>query len=80
MVHSPSRRKPDCPFLRFDPCRSRWFWLSPYGAIKCVACETPTQLSLVEAWILARETGQGADGFGIPGEILCLLRVASPSQ
>jgi len=77
-VHSPSRHKHDCPFLRFEPCRSRWFWLSPHGAIKCVACESPADLALVEAWVLARDTGQGNDGFRIPGEILSLLHVASP--
>jgi hypothetical protein len=56
-------------------CRSRWFWLSPHGAIKCVASENPTDLSLVEGWILARETDEGPDGFGVPGEILSLLRM-----
>ena len=79
-VHSPARHKPDCPFTRFEPCRSRWHWLSPHGAIKCVACETPADLTLVEAWVLARETSQGTNGFGIPGEILSLLHIASPTQ
>ena len=40
--------------------------------------ENPTDLALVEAWILARESGEGAYGFMIPGEILSLLHVASP--
>jgi hypothetical protein len=79
-VHSPSRHKHDCAFPRFDPCRSRWFWLSPHGAIKCVACETPADLALVEGWVLGRETGELADGFGIPGEILSLLRISGPPQ
>jgi hypothetical protein len=72
-VHSPSQHKPGCPFPRHDLCRSRWFWLSLHGAIKCVACESPAYLSLVEGWILARETGEGDDGFRIPSEILSLL-------
>lgn len=79
-VHSPSSHKPHCAFSLFESCRSRWFWLSPHGAIKCAACEPPADLSLVEGWVLARETGEGADGFGIPGEILSLLHIASPPQ
>jgi hypothetical protein len=74
-VHSPSRHQSGCPFPRFDPCRSRWYWLSHYRAIKCVACESPADLSLVEGWILARETGGGEGGFGMPGEILSLLHI-----
>jgi hypothetical protein len=74
-VHSPSPHKPDCPLLRYEICRSRWYWLSPYRAIKCVGCETPTDLSIVEGWILGRETGEGEDGFGIPSEILSLLHI-----
>jgi hypothetical protein len=77
-IHSPSAHKANCLLPRVGPCRSRWFWLSPHGAIKCVACESPADLALVEAWVLARETGHGDGGFGIPGEILSLLHVASP--
>ena len=62
---------------RFEPCRSRWFSLSPYHAIKCVACAAPPDLALIEAWILARETGEGNDGWRIPGEILSLLHVTA---
>jgi len=51
--------------------------LSPRGAIKCVAWAAPADLSLVEAWVLARETGEGEDGWLIPGEILSLLHVTS---
>jgi len=79
-VLSPSPHREGCVFPRFEPCRSRWFWLSPYGAIKCVSCAAPADLELVEAWVLARETGEGDDGFGIPAEILSLLHVASPPQ
>jgi hypothetical protein len=79
-IHSPSPHREGCAFLRFDVCRSRWFWLSPHGAIKCVACTSPADLGLVEGWVLARETGEGDDGYRIPGEILSLLHVASPLQ
>jgi hypothetical protein len=37
-------------------------------------------MAFVEAWVLARETGERTDGFGIPGEILALLHVAGPPQ
>ena len=50
----------------------------PPWLIKCVACVTPSDLSLVEGWILGHETGAGGDGFGILGGILSLLSVASP--
>jgi hypothetical protein len=56
--------------LRPCSCGSRWFWLSPHGAIKCVACNPPADLGLAEAWAIAREP----DG-RIPGEILSLLHV-----
>jgi hypothetical protein len=79
-AHSPSRHQEGCAFPRFEACRSRWFWLSAQGAIKCVACAAPDDLTLVEAWILARETGDGGDGLGIPGEILSLLHTGSPIQ
>jgi len=79
-VHGPSPHREDCTFPRFDPCRSRWFWLSPHGAIKCVACSGPTDLTLVEALVLAPETGEDEDGSCIPGEVLVLLRTASSSQ
>ena len=68
------------PFRDSIPCRSRWFWLSSHGAIKCIACAAPADLELVEAWVLARETGEGADGWRIPGEILSMLHVASSPQ
>ncbi len=79
-THRPSPHREDCAFSFFEPSGSRWFWLSPHGAIKCVACASPADLSLVEAWVLARETGEGADGWRIPGEILSLLHVASSPQ
>ncbi len=79
-AHCPSPHRDDCTFPRFDDCRSRWFWLSPHGAIKCVACNTPADLALVEAWVLARETGEGEDGWRIPSELLSLLHVTSPQQ
>src|SRR5690242_17324546 len=79
-VHRPSPHREGCAFPRFQPCGSRWFWLSPHGAIKCVACAAPLDLALIEAWVLARETGEGEDGWRIPGEILSLLHVASPLQ
>src|SRR6202035_1479657 len=72
-AHSPSSHREGCTSPHFDPCRSRWFWLSPYGAIKCVACASPVDLGLVEAWVLARETGEGGDGWRIPCEKLSLL-------
>ena len=74
---SPSPHREGCALPRFDSCRSRWFWLSPHGAIKCVACVAPADLGLVEAWVLARETGEGDDGYRIPAEILSLLRVGA---
>jgi len=45
-----------------------------------VACAAPRDLSLIEAWILARETGEGDDGWRIPSEILSLLHIASALQ
>jgi hypothetical protein len=41
---------------------------------------TPADLALVEGWVLARETGEGTDGWRIPGEILSLLHIADPLQ
>lgn len=79
-AHSPPPHREGCPAPRFDPCRSRWFWLSPHRAIKCIACTAPADLGLVEAWVLARETGEGEDGCGIPTEILSLLRTVSMPQ
>ncbi len=46
--------------------------------VRCGA--TPSDLGLVQAWVLARETGEGDDGWRIPGEILSLLYVMSPPQ
>jgi hypothetical protein len=79
-THSPSAHRVGCVAPPLEPCLSRWFWLSPHGAIKCCSCAAPTDLSIVEAWILARQTGDGVDGFGIPEEILSLLQSASPLQ
>jgi TubC N-terminal docking domain len=79
-VHSPSPHREGCAFPRFEPCDSRWFWLSPHGALKCVACASPADMSLVEAWVRARETGEGDDGWRIPEEILSLLHIATPVQ
>jgi hypothetical protein len=79
-THSPSLHREGCRAPRFEPCRSRWFWLSPYRALKCVACANPSDVALVEAWVLARETGEGDDGWRIPGEILSLLHIATPMQ
>lgn len=78
-AQSPSPHRDGCAFPRFEPCRSRWFRLSAHGA-KCVARASPADLSLVEAWVLAGETGEGEDGWRIPGEILALLHVATPAQ
>jgi hypothetical protein len=61
--------------LRPCSCGSRWWWLSGHGAIKCCACNPPVDLSLAEAWVMAREP----DG-RIPGEILSLLHVHAPRQ
>ncbi len=74
-VHSPSSHHDDCAIPRFDPCGSRWWWLSPHGAIKCCACNPPMDLSLAEAWVLAREP----DG-SIPGKILTLLNAKATLQ
>ncbi len=79
-VLSPCLHRKDCALPRFEPCGSRWFWLSPHGAIKCVACASPADLSLVEAWVMARETGEGNDGWRIPEEILSLLHIVPPLQ
>jgi hypothetical protein len=79
-THSSSPHREGCQTPRFEPCGSPWYWLSPYRAIKCVACEGPTNLSLVEGWVMARETGEGDDGWRIPGEILSLLHIATPMQ
>jgi hypothetical protein len=77
---SPSPHREDCAFPRYDVCRSRWYWLSPNGAIKCVACASPADLALVEAWVLACETGEGDDGWRIPNEIWSLLNIKSLPQ
>ncbi len=61
--------------LRPCSCGSRWWWLSPHGAIKCCACNPPADLTLAEAWVMARES----DG-RIPGEILELLHARAPLQ
>jgi hypothetical protein len=45
-----------------------------------VACASPADLALVEAWVLARETGEGDDGWRMPGEILSLLHISTPMQ
>jgi TubC N-terminal docking domain len=79
-AHSPGPHREGCWAPRFEPCHSRWFWLSPYRAIKCVACASPADLALVEAWVLARETGEGDDGWRMPGEILSLLHISTPMQ
>lgn len=65
-------RNTQCPSPLFEPCRSRWFWLSPYRAIERAACPAPADLGLVDAWILARQTGDGDDGCRILGEIFWL--------
>jgi len=72
-VHSPSPHRETCRLPRMAPCGSRWFWLSPYRAIKCVACEGPANLALVEGWVTAREDQ-------IPDEIFKLLNVETPAQ
>jgi hypothetical protein len=80
-IHSPSPHRETCRVPRLEPCGSRWFWLSPFRAVKCVACASPTDLSLVEAWVLAPlDAGEGDDGWRIPGEILSLLHVETPMQ
>jgi hypothetical protein len=56
--------------LRPCSCGSRWYWLSPHGAIKCCVCNPPADLGLAEAWVMARER----DG-RIPGEILSALHL-----
>jgi hypothetical protein len=56
-------------FAGFNACRSRWFWLSPDGAIKGVAFASSVNLSLGQAWVLARETGEGDDGWRIPARL-----------
>lgn len=61
--------------LRPCSCGARWHWLSPHGAIKCCTCNPPADLSLAEAWVMAREP----DG-RIPGEILAALHVRAPRQ
>lgn len=79
-THGPSPHREGCTLDRFEACGSRWFWLSPHGAVKCVACSTPADLGLVEAWVLSRETGEGADGWRIPAEIFSALHTAGPPQ
>jgi hypothetical protein len=79
-VMNPSPHRADCAFPHFEPCRSRWSWLSAHGAIKCVACATPADLGLVQGWVLALETGEGDYGWRIPSEILSLLHIASGVQ
>jgi hypothetical protein len=79
-AHSPSAHNGDCPAPPFDLCHSPWFWLSPHGAIKCVACSAPSDLALVEAWVLAHETGEVGHGERIPAEVLSLLHINGPIQ
>jgi hypothetical protein len=70
---SPSTHREGCSFPRYDLCGSRWFWLSSHRAIKCISCSGTADLSLVDAWVLAREDS-------IPPEILSLVHVAGPEQ
>jgi hypothetical protein len=79
-VLSPSAHRAGCDFKRFDPCGSRWFWLSAHGAIKCVGCSAPSDLALVEAWVLAHKTGEEGNGQEIPAEVLSLLQISAPIQ
>jgi hypothetical protein len=79
-AHSPGPHREGCRAPHFEPCGSRWFWMSPHRAIKCVACAVPADLELVEAWVLARETGEGDDGWRISDEILSLLHIETPMQ
>jgi hypothetical protein len=72
-AHRPSAHKPDCISSKFEACRSPWFWLSPRGAIKCIACAAPDDLGLIEAWVLARENEEAEDDLRIPCEILALM-------
>jgi hypothetical protein len=72
-IHSPGPHRETCRVPRLEPCGSRWFWLSPFRALKCVACASPTDLSLVEGWVLARESR-------VPDEIFKLLQVEAPAQ
>lgn len=79
-ANSPARHRAGCRVPSVEPCGSRWFWLSSHRALKCVACSAPADLALVEAWVLAHETGEGDDGWRIPGEIFSLLHVTGPPQ
>jgi hypothetical protein len=72
-IHVPSPHRETCRAPRVRPCGSRWFWLSPCRAIKCVACAGPTDLSMVEGWVMARESE-------VPEEIFKLLTVETPAQ
>jgi hypothetical protein len=72
-VHSPSPHRETCRLPRMALCGSRWYWLSPYRAIKCVSCASPPNLALVEGWVVARERE-------IPDEIFKLLNVETPAQ
>ena len=72
-AHSPTAHGAACLSRRYDPCGSRWFWLTMHGATKCVACAAPVALATVEAWVLARESGEGADGWQVPAEVMELL-------
>ncbi len=75
-THSPFPHRANCAAPRLEPCRSRWFWLSPHGAIKCCACDPPADLSLAEAWVLARE----GESQPIPPEILQMFGVKHSLQ
>ena len=72
-VHSPSPHRETCRTPRLEPCGSRWFWLSLYRAVKCVACEGPANLALVQGWVTVREDR-------IPDEIFRALNVGAPAQ
>lgn len=72
-AHSPGPHREGCRAPRLEPCGSRWFWLSPHRALKCVSCAAPTDLGLVEGWVLARESR-------IPDEILKTLHIETPMQ
>ena len=72
-VHSPSPHREGCGDPQVEPCGSAWYWLTPYRAIKCVSCEGPANLALVEGWVTAREDR-------IPDEIFKLLNVETPAQ
>ena len=79
-AHGPSPHRVDCPLPRFDPCHSRWFWLSPHGAIKCVACAAAADLGWSKHGCRRARRARATMVGRFPVRFGPLLQMSSPPQ